>query len=68
MMIGAVGWGVVSDILGRSLPFNSTLFLTAIFGIGASFSPNFTILCIWMFFLGSAVGLVASLITTYVPS
>ena len=55
-MIGAVGWGVVSDILGRSLPFNSTLFLTAVFGIGASFSPNFTILCIWMFFLGSAVG------------
>lgn len=56
MMIGAVGWGTVSDILGRSLPFNSTLFLTAVFGIGASFSPSFPILCIWMFFLGSAVG------------
>ncbi|WVR04249.1 hypothetical protein IAU60_001249 [Kwoniella sp. DSM 27419] len=56
MMLGAVGWGVISDILGRALPFNSTLFLTAIFGIGASFSPSFTILCVWMFFLGSAVG------------
>ncbi|WWC58954.1 uncharacterized protein I303_101499 [Kwoniella dejecticola CBS 10117] len=56
MMIGAVAWGVVSDLLGRSLPFNATLFLTAIFGIAASFSPNFTILCIWMFLLGSAVG------------
>jgi len=58
MMIGAVGWGVVSDILGRSLPFNSTLFLTAVFGIAASFSPSFPVLCIWMFFLGSAVGYV----------
>jgi len=57
MMIGAIGWGTLSDMLGRALPFNSTLFLTAIFGIGASFAPNFGVLCIWMFFLGSAVGL-----------
>ncbi|WWD21884.1 hypothetical protein CI109_106372 [Kwoniella shandongensis] len=56
MMIGAVGWGVVSDLLGRALPFNSTLFLTAVFGIAASFSPSFGILCFWMFCLGSAVG------------
>lgn len=56
MMIGAVGWGTVSDLMGRALPFNSTLFLTAVFGIGASFSPSFPVLCIWMFFLGSAVG------------
>ncbi|ODN74810.1 hypothetical protein L202_07125 [Cryptococcus amylolentus CBS 6039] len=56
MMIGAVSWGVISDILGRSLPFNSTLFLTGFFGVCASFSPNFTVLCIWMFWLGSAVG------------
>ena len=58
MMIGAVGWGVISDILGRALPFNSTLFLTAVFGIGASFAPSFGILCLWMFLLGSAVGYV----------
>ncbi|WVQ97518.1 hypothetical protein IAU59_004632 [Kwoniella sp. CBS 9459] len=56
MMIGAVGWGVISDILGRALPFNSTLFLTALFGIAASFSTSFPMLCFWMFFLGSAVG------------
>ena len=56
MMIGAVGWGTVSDLLGRALPFNSTLFLTAVFGIGASFSPTFPVLLFWMFLLGSAVG------------
>jgi MFS family permease len=59
MMIGAVGWGTISDLLGRALPFNSTLFLTAVFGIGASFAPSFPVLCVWMFFLGSAVGYVA---------
>ncbi len=56
MMIGAVSWGLISDLIGRALPFNSTLFLTAIFGIGASFAPSFQILCVWMFLLGSAVG------------
>jgi MFS family permease len=56
MMIGAVGWGVVSDLVGRVLPFNSTLLLTAIFGIGASYAPSFPVLCIWMFLLGTAVG------------
>lgn len=58
MMLGAVGWGVVSDILGRALPFHTTLLLTALFGIGASFSPSFPILCIWLFFMGTAVGYV----------
>ncbi|KAK4685766.1 hypothetical protein P7C73_g4374, partial [Tremellales sp. Uapishka_1] len=56
MMVGAVGWGVISDLMGRALPFNATLFLTAVFGIGASYAPDFRILCIWMFLLGSAVG------------
>lgn len=55
-MVGAVAWGTASDLLGRALPFNATLFLTAIFGICASFSPSFAILCTWMFLLGSAVG------------
>jgi MFS family permease len=61
MMVGAIGWGVLSDMLGRSLPFNSTLFLTAVFGIGASFAPNFPVLLGWMFMLGSAVGYVPTL-------
>lgn len=56
MMVGAVGWGVVSDLVGRALPFHSTLLLTAIFGIAASFSPNFWVLCTWLFCLGTAVG------------
>ena len=68
MMVGAIGWGTVSDLVGRALPFNSTLFLTAVFGIGASFAHSFGILCLWMFLLGSAVGYVSSSISQYLPS
>lgn len=56
MFVGAITWGSLSDILGRIVPFNATLFLTAVFGIMASLSSRFETVCFWMFWLGSAVG------------
>ncbi|KAJ7274109.1 MFS general substrate transporter [Mycena rebaudengoi] len=56
MMLGAVGWGTCSDLLGRSTAFNATLFFTAFFGILASFSYSYLSLCVLLFLLGSAVG------------
>ncbi|KAI0290320.1 major facilitator superfamily domain-containing protein [Multifurca ochricompacta] len=56
MMIGAVGWGTCSDLMGRSTAFNATLFFTSLFGIGASFATTFPMLCIALFCLGSSVG------------
>ncbi|KAF7298678.1 MFS general substrate transporter [Mycena indigotica] len=56
MMIGAVGWGTGSDLLGRSTAFNATLFFTALFGILSSFAYSFPSLCLLLFLLGSAVG------------
>ncbi|PPQ80443.1 hypothetical protein CVT25_001770 [Psilocybe cyanescens] len=56
MMLGAIGWGTCSDVIGRSAAFNGTLFFTAIFGLLASFANSFRTLCIALFFLGSAVG------------
>ncbi|KAJ7069406.1 MFS general substrate transporter [Mycena amicta] len=56
MMIGAVGWGTCSDLLGRSVAFNATLFFTAFFGILCSLSYSFGSLCLLLFLLGSAVG------------
>ncbi|KAL4073313.1 major facilitator superfamily domain-containing protein [Scleroderma yunnanense] len=56
MMIGAVGWGTCSDIMGRSTAFNATLFFTALFGLLASFARSFWMLCALLFLLGSAVG------------
>ncbi|KAJ7250028.1 major facilitator superfamily domain-containing protein [Mycena haematopus] len=56
MMLGAVGWGTCSDLIGRSTAFNATLFFTALFGVLASFSYSYTSLCVLLFFLGTAVG------------
>ncbi|KAH8831459.1 major facilitator superfamily domain-containing protein [Flagelloscypha sp. PMI_526] len=56
MMFGAVGWGSCSDLLGRSMAFNGTLFFTAVFGLAASFVNSFPMLCLLMFLLGSSVG------------
>ncbi|KAH9949855.1 MFS general substrate transporter [Amylocystis lapponica] len=56
MMFGAVGWGTCSDLMGRTTAFNATLFLTSVFGIFASFANTFVLLCLALFFLGSAVG------------
>ncbi|KAF9054830.1 major facilitator superfamily domain-containing protein [Panaeolus papilionaceus] len=56
MMIGAIGWGTCSDLMGRSAAFNATLFFTSVFGITASFSSSFTSLCFSLFLLGTAIG------------
>ncbi|KAI0335781.1 MFS general substrate transporter [Cubamyces sp. BRFM 1775] len=56
MMFGAVGWGTCSDLMGRTTAFNATLFLTALFGIFASFASSFGLLCLALFLLGSSVG------------
>ncbi|KAF8491171.1 MFS general substrate transporter [Russula emetica] len=56
MMFGAVGWGTCSDLMGRSAAFNATLFFTSLFGVASSLATTFPMLCIAIFFLGSAVG------------
>ncbi|ESK88018.1 membrane transporter [Moniliophthora roreri MCA 2997] len=56
MMFGAIGWGTCSDLMGRSVAFNATLFFTSLFGILAAFANSFTSLCAILFFLGSSVG------------
>lgn len=45
-----------SDLMGRTTAFNATLVLTAVFGILASLSASFPLLCGSLFLLGSAVG------------
>ncbi|TFK52346.1 MFS general substrate transporter [Heliocybe sulcata] len=71
MMVGAVGWGTCSDMMGRSTAFNLTLFFTAVFGILASFANSFFTLALSLFLLGSAVGgsmpTDGTLILEYIP-
>lgn len=40
LCIGASFWGVISDIVGRRLAFNMTLFLCGVFGLAIGGSPT----------------------------
>ena len=40
LCIGASFWGVISDVVGRRLAFNTTLFLAGVFGIAAGGSST----------------------------
>lgn len=52
--------------MGRSTAFNNTLLLTAIFGLLASFSNSFTMICVTFFFLGTSVGVSHILLRDFV--
>ncbi|MBW0521064.1 hypothetical protein O181_060779 [Austropuccinia psidii MF-1] len=56
MMIGAWVWGISSDLYGRRTPFNVTLLISSIFGILSGLAPSFSLLCLFLFGLGFAVG------------
>lgn len=44
LIIGAAGWGILADIIGRRIAFNCTLALAGIFGIAGGAAPNFVAL------------------------
>ena len=41
LLVGAFGWGLGSDIIGRRWAFNLTLAITGVFGVTAGASPAF---------------------------
>lgn len=40
LCIGASFWGIASDIVGRRLAFNATLFMAGTFGLAAAGGPT----------------------------
>lgn len=40
LCIGASFWGVASDVIGRRLAFNATLFLAGVFGLAVGGGPS----------------------------
>ncbi|OQE46993.1 hypothetical protein PENCOP_c001G07475 [Penicillium coprophilum] len=56
LCIGASFWGVASDIVGRRLAFNATLFLAGTFGLAAGGGPNWIGTCALFSCLGLGVG------------
>jgi MFS family permease len=56
LFVGAVFWGLGSDVWGRRISFNVTLFIAGIFGISAGGAPNFITLASLVAVLGIGVG------------
>lgn len=56
LCIGASFWGIGSDIMGRRLAFNATLFITGLFGIAAGAAPNWIGVCGLFAALGTGIG------------
>jgi AAHS family benzoate transporter-like MFS transporter len=72
LMIGAAGFGMLGDIIGRKLPLMIGLFLFSAFtGLGY-WAPNFATLCVLRFLAGLGMGgaspLTAALISEFVPA
>lgn len=56
LCLGASIWGIGSDILGRRIAFNMTLFLAGVFGIAAGAAPTWIGACGLYAALGVGVG------------
>lgn len=56
LCIGASFWGTASDIIGRRLAFNTTLFLAGVFGMAAGGGPNWVGTAAILSCLGLGVG------------
>ena len=56
LCIGASFWGIASDIVGRRLAFNMTLFLAGVFGLAVGGGPSWIGTCGLYAALGVGVG------------
>lgn len=56
LCVGASFWGVASDVLGRRLAFNMTLFLAGVFGLAVGGAPSWVGACGLYAALGAGVG------------
>ncbi|KAG5916934.1 hypothetical protein E4U42_007450 [Claviceps africana] len=56
LTVGAIFWGLMSDIVGRRWAFNLTCLFTSAFGLGLGFSNSYTTLLVITAFVGFGVG------------
>ncbi|KAG8732622.1 hypothetical protein FRC10_000810, partial [Ceratobasidium sp. 414] len=56
LLVGALGWGLGSDIWGRKISFNTTLAIVGIFATVAAASPTFTALSVFAALWSIGVG------------
>ncbi|KAF5377853.1 hypothetical protein D9615_006829 [Tricholomella constricta] len=72
LLVGAVFWGVGSDVWGRKISFNITLLITAIFAVAAGGSPNSVALCslaaVWSIGVGGNLPVDSAIFLEFVPA
>lgn len=56
LVVGATFWGIGSDIIGRRLAFNVTLFIAGAFGLAIGAAPNFTACAVMAGLIGFGIG------------
>lgn len=56
MLVGAVFWGRLSDIVGRKTGFILTIAFDSIFGLASAFAPNFGVFVVLRILTGFGVG------------
>ena len=54
--LGSVGWGMLSDRIGRVTPFRVILLLSGVSGVLAALSPNWWLLMLFLFVNGIGIG------------
>jgi MFS family permease len=56
LSFGSVSWGILSDMLGRRIAFNSTLFITGCFGLLVALAPTWLFTALLFACMGFGVG------------
>jgi benzoate transport len=72
LMVGAIGFGMVSDRIGRKMAIMLVVAVSSIFGGAAFLAPNFEVFCLFRFLCGLGVGgvipLTITLVSEFAPS
>ncbi|KAI0260637.1 MFS general substrate transporter [Gloeopeniophorella convolvens] len=72
LLVGAVFWGIGSDVWGRQWSFNLTLLVTGIFATAAGASPNSVALCslaaVWSIGVGGNLPVDSAVFLEFVPA
>ncbi|EMD40181.1 major facilitator superfamily [Gelatoporia subvermispora B] len=72
LLVGAMFWGLGSDVWGRRWSFNLTLFITGVFAVAAGGSPNYIALCslaaAWSIGVGGNLPVDSAVFLEFVPA
>ncbi len=72
LMVGAAGFGVISDRIGRKKTIMMVVAVFSVFNSAAYFTPNFEIFCLFRFLagigIGGAVPLTITLLSEFAPA